>query len=286
MNEQFNNPNPQGNTPPPPPTGQPFQQPQQPPYQPPQPGAAPQQVPQMQYPYPQGTVAVAPPKKKGKKVVLIAVIAVVCLVILGIVGAMIFGAGPEKKFYGSWSSKMDITDIIKEGLGSDAELLGDDYKFEVQVDFVFNKDKTYEMSINRDAFDSSKEEFLSEIKTNLREVMLETMREALPSYSDDELLDAFERSQGETLDESIDALIEEELTLDFDAIVTSLDYKGQYKVEDDKFYLSNSLNTVVETDTYGVYEIKSNNEIYVTDYIVDGESTDDVFILPFTMVKK
>ena len=295
--DEYNNTTPQESTAPPQPTPQPQpapqpvppqpiqQQAQQTPYQPPMPNAGPQQAPQMQYQYQQGAVAVAPPKKNNKGV-LIAVIAVICLIIAGILAAaVLFGGGPEKKFYGSWSATMDLTDSLKDALGDDADLLDDDYKFEFQVDFVFNEDKTYEMGINKESFSTSQEAFAKEIKASVRKLMIDTMKESLPTYSENELLDAFEQYYGKSLDDYVEEIMSSELDIDFDEISKSLDYKGQYKVDDDKFYLSDDLEHIIDEKTYAVYELKSDNEIYVSDYVVNGKSSDKVFTLPFTMIK-
>ena len=250
---------------------QPYQQQptyQQPPYQ---------QVPQQQF----GGAPVQTQVKKKSNGAVIGIIAAV--LIIAIVGALFLaGSKPEKKFYGEWSSNQDLTEKFKESFGENAKYLGDDFKYEFTVDFVFNEDNTYKAEINKDSYDK----MMSDYKVALKKATIASTRNQYPafsSYSDEEITALLEASLGKKLDEYIDDSLAD---YTYEKTAQETNISGNFKVEDNKLFLSNGTDKQIDPNVYAVFEEKSDTEIVITDYLSNGETNDKVFALPSTLIKK
>ena len=243
---------------------------------------APAQQPFVQGGYTPAYPAATPPvQKKSRAGIIVGIVAGVFAVIAVIVIVVLFSAKPEKQFYGEWKATMDYTELFESSFAANKQYLDKDIKFELEMKFVFQKDGTYEVTVEDASIKAAEATYKECIET----IFFNTVRQSnkmFQNYTDEQIKALYEKSAGQTFEEYIDSVAK---SVNFSAIKEKGHLKGNYQVDEEHFYLSSGTDKQVDENIYAVYQVQSDTAIRVTDYIINGESSDDVFMTPFTMQK-
>lgn len=184
------------------------------------------------------------------------------------------GSDDEKKMIGTWTTTLDMTEYLNKTISAADPTMGETIKFSdfsLTMVFDFKEDKTYTVSIDKDAF------------TPVYEKVMEDFKAGLSSYLA-AMLAADETMQGVSIDEllaavDLDAMAEE--ALDMDAILESFESSdGAWFIKDGKLYMDSM------TD-YMAYEFKSDDKFVVSECVGESYEEDGFsFPVPMTFTKK
>ena len=233
---------------------------------------------QPQYQMPGGVMTQPAPKKKSKAGIIIGAIAGF-LVLVVIVAFLV--PSPEKKFYGTWKGTVDYTEQVKDRFGDVAQYVDDSFRFEFEIDFTFNNDKTYSYSLNEESFNTNKQVLVNEFTSVLEKSLRATLGDY---YTDTQIAEYFESYYGKTIAEySAEAFKD----LTYESINESMSGEGNFKVTDDKLFLSKGKEYQVDETAYDVFVQKSANEIVLTEEYENNVKTSNTDgILPLTLIKQ
>ncbi|MBO5495606.1 MAG: hypothetical protein J5964_07795 [Eubacterium sp.] len=240
---------------------------QQPQYQQPMQQGAYQQ-PQYQQPVQQGTYQqpqgysenVATKKKKRTTPLIIVAVLLVIAIISGVSSSL--SKGPEKKFYGEWTSKIDVTDSFMQG-ADEVEKYIKGVTFDLTLNYTFNEDGTYTLVVDREAYEETIENMYPTLATG----MLAYVRDQysyLSAYTDEEIIETIEENTGESYEDYIRSIFSD--SLDYDNFADMFNSEGNYKADKDKLWLSAGYEYNVDETSYYIYEINSDNEITLKEY--------------------
>ena len=211
------------------------------------------------------------PPKKSKKGLIIGIVAGV-LVLLIVIAALT--PSPEKPFFGRWKADIDYTESAKGEFDEYAKYLDDDFSCVLSVDFTFNDDKTYKYSLNKDSFDKAK----SMLESNMEKIMIKVVKEAAyNTLTESEINEAFENAYGMTVKEYVKDAMKD---FTYESVNASLSGEGNFKVSDNKLFLSDGLDHNVDESTYDVFVKNSSTEIVLTEeYVknIKSENADSIF---------
>lgn len=206
--------------------------------------------------------------------------------------------GPE--ILGVYDATLDLKDAFVESI--DNEMMVDisfgEYveKFELVLVTEFNEDGTYKQYVDMEKFEVTCEKLKDETKVYLEDVLVEMLKQEYTALNPSLELNTkedVEAYMGMTMDQMAnlalgmnlsdfaDALIDESFGTDmFAEEVLS---EGNYKAEDGKLYMSESLDTAIDEEVYEVYTIKGD-VVTITEGV--NMEQDDLIVYPFELIKR
>lgn len=169
-------------------------------------------------------------------------------------------SSPEKKLIGTWESELDMTQVMNEAMGElMAEVGGTDMEIDAtmsaRLEYTFNEDKTYSVTVDADAMAESMTNYMTDIKGVLVEYLYQTFEAQGLSREDADT--ALQAQAGCTAAELIDLLLSQ---VDFTEMIDTeeMTQTGVYKVEDGKIFMAET-------------EEDFDDGVYLT-YTVDGST--------------
>lgn len=194
---------------------------------------------------------------------------------------MLTGCANEKDaLIGTWRGSVDLVQFLNEGLSSVDPELGEYLRvseFKMVYNLTFNEDGTYTMGADRDAVREAFDAVMKEMEVGLTEYL----EYILNAQGLDMSVEEFMALSGL----SMDALMEEAFTEDMmEEIASSMDMQGKFDAKDGKLYMSESLDTVPDTNVFEYYKLEG-----VTLTIDEGTQGEDrelmEFIYPMVLTK-
>ena len=199
---------------------------------------------------------------------------VLCLVMVFMLA--LTGCGESSKFVGKWEATIDITEYLKADMDDEMLEYIDIDNFELVLVMEFNKDGTYERTIDEDALADSLDDFKASIKKGLTKYFEAVIDDQGLDMTVDELLEQSDTDMDSVIDEAFDADT-------WGEIVDAIACEGQYKAEDGKLYLSLDEDDEIDEDMYWVYKL-DDGKFKVTKekgFDEDEELGDEVLPLTF-----
>lgn len=166
---------------------------------------------------------------------------------------------------GKWSTTVDMTDMINQQLaGSGMGEMLQISDFSMVLVMEFKSDNVYTLTLDEDALAESFEGLKGQLKEGLNNYFAQLM----PGVDVDQALAQAGMSMDDLLDRS----------MDLNSLSGTLDLAGQYKIDGDKLYLSNSV-TEEPGSNYVTYTL--SGDVFTMD---TGNTTPDSSLdamLPF-----
>lgn len=161
------------------------------------------------------------------------------------------GAAPEKAVAGEWNWTIDLSDYMAAQMGEIEGLdMSSDTKMELFCKLTLNEDKTYRMTVDRDATADSFAAYLEGLKTTMVDAVYAMAggdglnRETIGSL--------FKQSTGMTVEEYVDAAFAQiNLESALDELATQHE-NGTFKVKEDKIYFP------ADSEDYFVFTLGEN----------------------------
>lgn len=186
------------------------------------------------------------------------------------------GSNEASKFYGTWQSTIDMSDIISEGWDDDIKEYVEISDFNLTILFTFNEDGTYSITVD--------ESLLQESFDQLKDQFAVGMEAYLTDYIDEMGLGMSLDEFWELADTSLEELVEESFGDEImDSLVSELVAEGNWKVSGGKLYMSDGVNASIDESMYETYEI-SGNQLTLLEG-VGGDDGEETIAYPFVMTK-
>lgn len=167
----------------------------------------------------------------------------------------------ETALAGQWQCRLDMLEIMDTMLGTDVDMSTYDGELVLEMNWEFTADGTYQMVITDDAWDTFLKGMEDMYKAIIREVFEESIRQANPSITIEEYLDAAEMTWDDVYESmNIEASME--------AVPRMENSSGVYKVEDGKLYTSEEAEFEEEEGT--PFDL-TEDELRVSLPIMEGE---------------
>lgn len=171
-------------------------------------------------------------------------ISLLCIVVLAF---SLCGCGNEaKKLYGTWETKLDLTEAIAKQLPADYA----DFKFDFELTWLidFNEDGTYRAYADEAAVKAEFDEFINSLVDYVVDMFYEQM--AANGLTKEQADEAVQKAYGKSLKEAM--LDEIDNSIDMDDLVSDIDDSGVYEVKKGKLYTG---DTEVNPAAYETYVI-------------------------------
>lgn len=197
--------------------------------------------------------------------------------VLVMVLAMTACGSDHDKMVGVWETELEFADIFNNSLG-DAE--GAEYlkvdSLKLKIVLTFNEDNTYSMVADPASVETAMEGLKESLKAGMERYLVDTIAATGLSLGIDDIM--------EMLNTNMDSLIGEVLTPELIEEMTEvMAARGQYLAEDNKLYLSDSVDKAIDENIYDTY-------ILTEDLLTIGSSTladaamEHLYPLEFTRV--
>lgn len=215
--------------------------------------------------------------KKVMSLILVAAMLVVMLV--GFTGC---GSNEAEKFVGTWSTDVDLADMINEELATDptiAEYIVLD-SFMITMQMTFNEDGTYFATFDEASIQTALDEMMVVIEDGVTRMMEDEIAAAGLDMSVEDLLAMSDM----TLE---DLMAEMTAALDGEAMIAEMMeeslMEGNYEATSDKLFLSDGLDYDVDEEVYELYEMDGSTLTLLENV---GGDEDDLFgLYPLTFTK-
>jgi len=188
------------------------------------------------------------------------------------------GAGNEKKIIGTWSAKMDFTDIIMSEYGD--EFVGFDSKLEMIMLFEFKSNGTYEMSLYKNDADIILKKWIEDVISFVKKTMVEEAASIEMTYEEFEA--AFEEENGVPFENELRNRIDSEINMY--NIINEIENTGKYKIKGDKLFTIEN-GSDFDNSNYEIIEIVDDRLELISTTDPDYDKNNALFQYPFTMTK-
>ncbi len=181
-------------------------------------------------------------------------------------------------FIGEWECELDMTDYMNEYLAADDEI--GDYitisDFSMVMNFKFTKD-TLKITLDEDALLDAFDKIM---KKDFKKGLEKYMEDMLEEYGIDMSVDEFLATEGLSIDDLLDDIMEEFLSEDsIDEAFGDFETVGEYKVKNGKLYSDEDGD--FDDDEYITYKIVDEDTIKLTG---TSEDLDDEEMAIFEML--
>ncbi len=151
---------------------------------------------------------------------------------------------------GVWSIELDVTEMMAEEIGADAETFTS--PFVIDMMFEFTEDGSYMIYVDKDSFKETVTVWIDDYINYEIEAMCDDY-----GITMDEMDEMFVEMYGMSLKEYLNEAIEEELDVDslVDDATSSMETSGVYETEGDKLYMS---EYYIDYSTYDVFTVSGN----------------------------
>lgn len=196
------------------------------------------------------------------------------------------GASEQEQFVGSWEAKVDFGKLVGEMMTSVEDMpegYADNFDFgsaEITLQMTFDKDGTYEMSVDEDSAEDALKVLTEDMKEGLTKFLQGQLAASGITMSVEDALAA----SGMNLD---DAVEKEMANLD---IIDSMEKEGKYKVADGKLYTTETLDEEINEKIYEEYKLEGDT-FTLTKYVGGEEdaetatTAEHLYPMEFTKVK-
>ena len=178
---------------------------------------------------------------------------------------------------GKWSMEIDISDMIAEELGADAEAM--ETAFVINIIFEFLDDGTYKIYVDKEGFKDTFTVWLNEYIDYEIELMCDEY-----GVSAEEMDELFIENYGMTLKEYLNEAMEEEL--DIDALVeeatSGMEESGVYETDGDKLYMS---EYYINYSSYDIFTVEGDTLTVSLEDGMEFESGVPGVEYPFTLTR-
>lgn len=156
------------------------------------------------------------------------------------------GSETKTTIVGTWETDIDMTDMLNEqmvaaGVGDFITISS----FNLTLIMEFNENGTGALRMDEKALEKSFE--------GLADDMAKGMKSYFSSMGLD--LDELLAMEGMSMDDFIDEMMAE---MDVESMGMEFNLEFNYKTEGDKLYISEDIDSEINTDTYNTYELKGN----------------------------
>lgn len=194
-----------------------------------------------------------------------------CIIMIFMMAIVLSGCG-KQTLEGTWTAKIDFGENLSEEIGEDADIGEVPFSFSI----TFNKDGTYSASFDEESIRKSLETAMPKIVEAYKHELAEEFE-----IDDDDDLDGVLEFFGISTDEIMDEYLSNREIKEF--ILDSFS-EGQYRAENGKLYISNSVYKQPDSKNFIEYEL--GKKLIIT------KSSDDYFfsiysedILPLELTK-
>jgi len=201
---------------------------------------------------------------------------VLCLVMVFMLA--LTGCGESSKLVGKWEAKVDLTEFLKEDMDNEMLEFIDIDDFSIVLVMEFDKDGTYERSVDEDAFEDSIENVKKSFKKGMTKYFEDLIDEQGLDMTVEEVLEMSDTDMDEVIDQAFDKDMWSEMT-------EAVKCKGQYKAEDGKIYMSVDEDDEPDDDMYWSYELDGDEFEVTKEKGFDEDEELGEEILPLTFVK-
>lgn len=201
---------------------------------------------------------------------------VLCLVMVFMLA--LTGCGESSKLAGKWEAKVDLTDFLKEDMDDEMLEYIDIDDFSIVLVVEFDKDGTYERSVDEDAFEDSIENMKKAFKKGMTKYFEDEIEEQGLDMTVEEVLEMSDTDMDEVIDEAFDKDM-------WSAMTKAIKCKGQYKAEDGKIYMSVDEDDEPDDDMYWSYELDGDEFEVTKEKGFDEDQELGEEFLPLTFVK-
>ena len=162
------------------------------------------------------------------------------------------GGGKKATIVGTWKTNIDLAEAFNEEMAASG--MGDFINiesFNLPLVMTFNEDGTGSMTVDQAAMTETIDKLAADLTAGLEAYFTEYFASMGLEIDLDEALAA----SGLSMDDLVD-----ELKAEFAGEDTFAEFTNEfkYKAEDGKLYMSEDLDSEINTDTYNTYELKGN----------------------------
>lgn len=160
------------------------------------------------------------------------------------------GVAPEKAVAGEWNWTLDLTDYIADQVGEIEGMdLRSDMKLEVFLKLTLNEDRSYRLTVDRDATEDSVAAYFESLKTAMIDAIFATAGDGLDRETIDSM---FKQSMGMSVEEYA---VEVFKLIDLESIIVEMtepDETGMFKIKENKIYFP------ADSENYFVFTLEEN----------------------------
>ena len=199
------------------------------------------------------------------------------LLVLVMAVSMTACASDQEKMVGTWQSDVEFAPVFNDTLSSteDAEYLSVE-SLKIRVILTFTEEGTYTLAADADSMKAAMESLKDSLKVGVERYLEDTIAESGMDLTIDEILEIM----GTSMDELIDAVVSQEM---IDEMAQSMVAEGNFKAEDGKLYMSDSLESAIDETVYDTYTLEDDVLTLVSTTQTDAQA-DLLYPMTFSRV--
>lgn len=168
------------------------------------------------------------------------------------------GSDPKDALVGTWTGQVDVMEQVVEGMRLSAPEIADELEMEalyIPLTMEFREDDTYTLTVDEEKLDQSMDELI-EKSVDAALVYMEKMlqEQGITGMTVDEAL-----AQSGMDRDSFTALMEESLGALSSTVAEEMQTEGQYRVDKEKLYTSDSKDQEPSDSEYTPYTLDGNS---------------------------
>lgn len=205
----------------------------------------------------------------------IAKVLCVLLVLVMMLSLAACGETEQDKLIGTWEAEVELASAFNASLGDTedaAYLTVDSLVFKMVL--VFNEDGTYSFSADEASVTAAMEGLKEDLMVGMEAYLVDTIAATGMEMTIDEIMEAM----GTTLDALVDSIVTDDM---IDEMVQTMITEGNFKAEDGKLYMSESLDTACDETYYDTYTLDGTTLTLVEPSEPD-EMTEYLYPMVFT----
>ena len=211
-----------------------------------------------------------------KKVMSMLMVVVLVLAMM----TMFAGCGNDAdKLVGTWTSEVDMTQIINEELAADPTLAGffTINDFRIVMIMTFNEDGTYCSTVDAESVTTAMEGLLDDMETGIVAMLQAELDASGLDMSVEDMLAMSGMSMEDLMAEMKIALENEGIV---EQVTAEATMEGNYEVKGDKLFLSDGLEYDVDPAIYEVIELDGNTMTWI-----ENVGSDELGLYPIMFTK-
>lgn len=211
-----------------------------------------------------------------KKVMSMLMVVVLVLAMM----TMFAGCGNDAdKLVGTWTSEVDMTQIINEELAADPTLAGffTINDFRIVMIMTFNEDGTYCSTVDAESVTTAMEGLLDDMETGIVAMLQAELDASGLDMSVEDMLAMSGMSLEDLMAEMKSALENEGIV---EQVTAEATMEGNYEVKGDKLFLSDGLEYDVDPAIYEVIELDGNTMTWI-----ENVGSDELGLYPIMFTK-